>query len=233
MDSEEKATKFYQLLADVPLPYIELSDKIIAEAEKLLNVSFNSMLHVSLSDHLRYALDRHRENIPFPNELLWEIKRFYPKEYQAAKSISKIINYYEKVWLSEDELGFIALHFVNAQGDFPEMAVTVQITELIQTIMTIIQVNFKIEIDETTLSYSRFVTHISYFVRRIMQGEILESGDSFIFKQLVEKFPKTYHCVKQIAQYLKINSDILLTEEEMIYFIIHINRVVSHSEQSK
>lgn len=231
LDSEELANKFQQLFTEVPLAYIELTDKIITQAEKQLGVTFNNMLYIGLSDHLRYALNRTKEGIPFPNALLWEIKRFYPNEYQAAKAASKIVNYYEKVWLSEDELGFIALHFVNAQSDSPEMGLTFKMTEIIRTIMTIVQINFKIEIDESTLSYSRFVTHITYFVRRIMQGEIQQSGDTFIFKQLVKKYPETYQCVKQIAQFLKVNSDITLTEEEMIYFIIHINRVISQSKQ--
>lgn len=226
LDTEDVQQKFHQLFAEIPVSYIELTVRIVEKAESMLGTRFNDLVYIGLSDHLRYALDRSAQGIDMHNALLWEIKRFYPKEYQVAQAMVELIYYYEKQWLSDNEIGYIALHFVNAQSNTPEMKITIELTEIIRNIMKIIQLQFKVEIDESSLNYTRFTTHISYFMRRIMQGELSQSDDSFVYEQLRKKYPETYKCAKQIENYLHVKLGVMLTEDELLYFMIHINRIV-------
>ncbi|AMC93112.1 hypothetical protein AOC36_03725 [Erysipelothrix larvae] len=233
LDAEAFTQKFSQLFSEIPIVYIELAMHVIENAEKALNVEFNEMIYIGLSDHLRYAIERAKERLDMPNVMLWEIRRFYPKEYAAALKAIEQIYYYENVWLSDNEAGYIALHFVNAQIDSPKMSLTIELTTIIMDIMKIVQLQFKIEIDQSSLSYTRFATHISYFVRRLMQGELSESDDSFIFEQMVQKYPDTFRCALQIETYLNVKAGVRLTKEEIVYFMIHINRVVEQSIEKK
>lgn len=49
------------------------------------------------------------------NNLLWDIKRFYPKEFMAGKEALNIIKQQFGIQLPEDEADFIIMHIVEAQ----------------------------------------------------------------------------------------------------------------------
>ncbi len=114
IDSPDLTAKFSELMSQIPANHLELSWRIIEDAQKELGVLFSDVIYVGLTDHIHYALYRYKQNTPLKNYLLWETKRFYPKEFAAAKKALKTIAYYENVHLPEDEAGYIALHFVNA-----------------------------------------------------------------------------------------------------------------------
>lgn len=232
LDSGNMQTRFNQLFEEIPIIYIDLAVKIVENAEKDLGVTFNNMIYVGLSDHLRYAISRAKEDLDMPNAMLWEIKRFYPKEYQAARNAIKTINYYERVWLSDNEAGYIALHFVNGQNHNSEMKLTIETTAIIADIMKIVQLHFKIEIDQESLSFTRFATHISYFLRRIMQGDLVAHEDNFVYEQMSLKYPESNRCAMQIAAYIQVKLGIQLSKEELLYFMIHINRIVQQSKKA-
>ncbi|MBM6901327.1 PRD domain-containing protein, partial [Gemmiger formicilis] len=42
---------------------------------------------VTLFDHLVYAIERSQKHIVLPNRLLWEVRRFYPREYAPGAGI--------------------------------------------------------------------------------------------------------------------------------------------------
>lgn len=226
IDSEDSKTKFVELLREVPVNHLELTTKIIVAAESELGTIFNDSIYIGLTDHINYALYRYKQGIQIANALMWEVKKFYPKEFKAAMNALETINYYEGIQFPEDEAGFIALHFVNAIQDGDEMKMTVQTTEVIQQILNIVKFHYCIELDESSLNYSRFVTHIRYFIRRLLNHESAENqDDEFLFLQVKEKYPQAYQCACKVQQYLEIKFCTKMTHEEMLYFMLHINRV--------
>ena len=76
---DETSEKFKLLLEDIPVDYVSISYDIIEYAKNILNVQFNDFIYVTLTDHLNFAIKRHKENISYVNALRWEIKKFYPK----------------------------------------------------------------------------------------------------------------------------------------------------------
>ena len=180
-----------------------------------------------MSDHISYALYRSKQKLPLKNNLLWEIKRFYPREYQAAREALKTIAYYENVWLPDDEAGYIALHFVNATQEGEEMQTTIQVTETVQELIKMIQIHFNMSLDETSLSYQRLITHIRYFVRRLFVNEPAGGGDDLLFEQVKSAYPRSYTCVCKIRDYFRMKFHCEITEEEMTYLMLHIRRVTS------
>lgn len=226
IDSDDSKAKFIELLREVPLNHLELTTKIIVAAESELATTFNDSIYIGLTDHINYALFRYKQGLQLSNALMWEVKKFYPKEFKAAMNALKTIEYYEGISFPEDEAGFIALHFVNAMQDDEGMNLTVQSTEVIQQILNIVKFHYCMELDESSLNYNRFVTHIRYFIRRLLSHEVYQhQEDEFLFLQVKEKYPQAYQCACKVQKYLETKFCVKITNEEMLYFMLHINRV--------
>lgn len=74
----------------------------------------------------------------------------------------------------------------------------VQITEMVNTILNIVKYHFKMELDENSVNYERFLTHLRFFAVRFVRKEKLdESVDQFFFEQIQLKYPDAYACAKK------------------------------------
>lgn len=224
IDSEEMTKKFISLMDDIPPRHLELTKMIVDSAEKELNTKFDDLIYVALADHINFAVKRARDNEFVQNALHWEIQRFYKKEFDAAKEAVSLIEYHEKIKLSEDEVSFIAMHFVNGQQSGQLMEKTVETTKIIHDILNIVKFHFKINLDEDSINYTRFVTHIRFFLQR-RTDQIIDS-DQFLFEQFQRKYTNTYSCCIKISNYLDTKINRGLNNEEMLYFMIHIIRLI-------
>ncbi|WP_160677355.1 PRD domain-containing protein [Clostridium sp. C8-1-8] len=231
LSSPELANKFVELINEVPLNHLELTDKIIAEAQSELNVKFNDSIYIALADHINYAISRYKQGINMRNALLWEIKKFYKKEFSVALKSLKLIQYYEGISLPEDEAGFMALHFVNAQQGGEDIKQTILVTEMVDDILKIVKFHYNLNIDEGSLSYSRFVTHIRYFAKRLMAKELSASDEDFLYEQIKEKYPQAYECALKVKNYIQKKFEVTINNDEMLYFMLHINRVTQREEK--
>ena len=113
--SQSLADQFKELLANMPLEHAQISNDIISHAKKHLKLKLNQSIYVTLTDHINFAIERFTQGIKPENALLWEIKRFYQQEYQLGKYAVDMIWERLHIALPDDEAGFIALHFVNAE----------------------------------------------------------------------------------------------------------------------
>jgi len=232
LDSPELSSRFVMLLQEVPLNHVELVEKIVNQAQEELKIKFHDSIYIALTDHISYALSRYKMGMQIKNALLWEIKRVYEKEYKAACHSLKIIRYYEGIEMSADEAGFIALHFVNAQQDGEEMMTTMAVTEIVSDVLNIVKYHFHMDLDEESLSYSRFVRHIRYFARLMLHNEIVPADDDFLYQQVKNRFLQEEACVDKIRLYFEKKFNHSIPKEEMGYFILHINRIVQHEQKS-
>ncbi|MEO1768913.1 BglG family transcription antiterminator LicT [Candidatus Enterococcus ferrettii] len=227
LKSEDTIESFLKLLDEIPVNYLELTNQVVRAAEKRLKVDLNESIYIGLADHINYALERSKNGNNLHNVLLWEIKQFYKKEFEAALESLKIIKYYENVDLSEDEAAFIALHFVNAQKDGEKMNQTIITTEVIHEIITILRYQFKITINEDSMSYVRFLSHLKFFLRRVFSKERETSVSIVDYQSICDKLPEITSCVDKISSYLERRLDIRVLEEEKFYLVLHINRIVN------
>lgn len=226
LKSNQTMSKFLMLLNEVPINHLELATRIIEEAEKDLQTKFDDSIYIGLTDHINYAIERFKKEVPLKNALLWEIRKFYDKEFRAAKHSLEIINYYEGIWLDEDEAGYIALHFVNAQQHGADMQQILVTTEVTEEIMKIINYSYRVELDNNSLNYGRFLTHINFFLKRIFSQEIVEeSEDATLYYQVLKKYPEASSCVNKIVLYLERKFHIQIHQEEKMYLILHVQRL--------
>lgn len=67
-------------------------------------------IYLLLTDHLAFAVERYREGQLIQNNLLPEIRAFFPNEFEAAELVLHHINTRVGVELPLDEAAFITLH---------------------------------------------------------------------------------------------------------------------------
>ncbi|PQF24119.1 BglG family transcription antiterminator LicT [Enterococcus mundtii] len=222
--------QFQQLMADVPLEEVELVKQIVDLAEEQLNIQLSPNIYLTLTDHIHYAISRAKENIELPNPLLFETKKFYPKEYRAAKQALQLVEEKLGVTLPMDEAGFIAFHFVNSEQGNGDMQVTMAATKMVRDILSIISKFFGIAFDEDSLNYQRIITHLQFFTQRYLKDETSDEKDEFLYALVQGKYPKAFRCVERINEYLVQTQQKEMGPGEQIYLTIHIQRVVTEKQ---
>ncbi|WP_430742568.1 BglG family transcription antiterminator LicT [Bacillus atrophaeus] len=228
LENKDVSEKFKTLLYEIPLECMEVSEEIISYAKMRLGKKINDSIYVSLTDHINFAIERHKKGLDIKNALLWEIKRLYKEEFSIGKEALLMVEKKTGISLPEDEAGFIALHIVNAELN-EEMPNIINITKVMQEILSIVKYHFNIEFDEESLYYYRFVTHLKFFAQRLFNGTYMESSDDFLFETVKKKYHRAYKCTEKIKQYIQKEYDHELTSEELLYLTIHIERVVKQT----
>ena len=216
--------QFKELLANMPLERVRISDEIISHAKDHLKLKLNQSIYVTLTDHINFAIERVSQGIEPQNALLWEIKRFYPQEFQLGIYALELIHDRLGILLPEDEAGFIALHFVNAEYG-TDIRDAVKFPDQMQAIVDIVEHDLGIMLDESSLHYERFVTHIKFLIQRIYRKELLSSEDRELSLMMQRKYPREYECSVKVAEYIMQATGSRLSEEEIMYLSVHIRRV--------
>ena len=222
--SRTLAEQFKELLANMPLERVRISDEIISHAKDHLKLKLNQSIYVTLTDHINFAIERVSQGIEPQNALLWEIKRFYPQEFQLGIYALELIQDRLDILLPEDEAGFIALHFVNAEYG-TDIRDAVKFPDQMQAIVDIVEHDLGILLDESSLHYERFMTHIKFLIQRIYRKELLSSEDRELSLMMRRKYPREYQCSVKVAEYIMQATGSRLSEEEIMYLSVHIRRV--------
>ena len=222
--SRTLAEQFKELLANMPLERVRISDEIISHAKDHLKLKLNQSIYVTLTDHINFAIERVSQGIEPQNALLWEIKRFYPQEFQLGIYALELIQDRLDILLPEDEAGFIALHFVNAEYG-TDIRDAVKFPDQMQAIVDIVERELGILLDESSLHYERFMTHIKFLIQRIYRKELLSSEDRELSLMMQRKYPREYQCSVKVAGYIMQATGCRLSEEEIMYLSVHIRRV--------
>ncbi len=224
---DDHTNEFEALIKDIPYEYIRVAGKIISNAKKCLDKKLSKNIYIGLTDHMNYAITRAKQNIRVENALLWEIKRFYHQEYQIGLDALDIIKKELGVSLPEDEAGFFALHIVNAEIG-ADMRNTAKAPDIIKDVLNIVSYTLGVEMDENSLSYERFITHLKFFLERILSGKTYEEGYYELNDMVKDNFPESYRCALRIQTYIKARLHYEVCEEELTYLAVHIQNIVRH-----
>lgn len=227
------STQLEQLLVDIPLEYVSLSNNIVKMAKVSMGVKLNDSLIISLADHIFETMRRYKENILISNGLIYEIQRFYEKEFEIGLLAKEMIEKTFDVKLPDDEAAYIAMHIVNAQTDNSTMEETMKMTKIIQDIIRIVRLFFSIQFDEKSGYYYRFLTHLKYFSRRVLRQETVKEEKSDLADIIFQKYASAYECTKKIEKYLISNLNYCISEEEKMYITIHIHSAVSKGSRKE
>lgn len=221
----DAVARFKQVAKEIALEYILLSAKIIDYAKETYAKKLDDRIYVTLTEHIYRVIGRESYGFQLKNAMRWEIRHIYKEEFMIGRKALSIIERQCNIELKEDEAAFIALHFVNAElnGDLDNI---VDVTKVIQGILTTVKNHFKIEYDDESINYSRFITHLKFLAQRLFSGKIYPDKDDEMFDTMSEKYVDTYECVKKIKAMILEEYEYELTKEEQMYLIIHIEKVI-------
>lgn len=226
MDNQSEADQLKKLLADMPLEHIQASNEIIKYADKILNKQLNKSIILTLTDHISFAIDRFQQGQVFYNALVWEIKRFYQKEFAVGVRALEIIFEKTGVKLPEEEAASIAMHVVNAELNM-DMSYAMDMTKMIQGILSIVKYYYKMNINEDSLYYERFVTHLKFFSQRNLLKMNEPEKEEELYEMVKKQYTDAYKCAEKIKSFIENEYNIKVPEDEMMYLTIHIKRITT------
>ncbi|WP_066391256.1 PRD domain-containing protein [Neobacillus mesonae] len=216
--------RFQQLLLKIPEEHFALSEEIISHAEESLGTRLNDHIHIALTDHLSFAIERIQDGIYLKNKLLPEIKILYKQEFEIGLWAIKHIEKKTNIQMPIDEAAYIALHIHTAKLQTGDMKQTLRQTAIIGEMVQTIRDFLNIEIDEDDFSYQRLVTHLRFAISRISSGEPHIMDDEML-TMIQKKFPTSFKCATTVAGHLAQHFDINLPHHELGYISLHIERL--------
>ena len=222
---DDKQIRYFQRLAEeIPYEYMHMANEIISYAQISLNKELDENIYIALTDHLNFAIKRIRQGIALTNSMLWEIKHYYNHEYRIGKEAIAIIKRHTGLEMPDDEASFIAMHILNSELNL-DMDHSRMMTKIIQDVLNIVKYHFNIIIDEESLDYERFVTHLKFFVQRAMKEQESRIWDKNLMDLIRAQYLDAYDCAGKIATYIERTTPYVVLEEEMVYLTVHIQRL--------
>lgn len=216
---------YINMLQEIPAEMIELSALIVDYARRQVEYLFNSSIVFTLADHLTFAIKRFRQKMVISMPIYYDVKSLYEKEYEIGRYALKLIKNKFDLLLPDDEIIGVALHFINASAMVENKEDEKEGKKVIKHIKNMVEDYFNMTINEDDFNYSRFVTHLQYLLKRGEQGESISSENDKLYKAMVEKYPETFECAKKINTYLYKIYGFTFNEEELLYLMLHVNRL--------
>lgn len=231
LQNSKSVNDFQNLFSRIDMDDIELASDIIQSGEEELGCKPNDTILLTLSDHISFVLKRAKENAYFRTPLEWDIKQIYPKEYQYALKAVAMMRERTGYEIPDQEAAFIALHFINAYGENKGMEETLLYTKIIQNVIDITKYHYGKEFDETSFDFTRFVTHIRYFIKRQLSNALSEM-DSTIVNVVASRYPNDYQCALKIKKFLEQTYHWEINKNELLYLSLHLNRLANNTNNN-
>lgn len=216
--------KFQQLVSRIPEEHFTISEEIITYAEKAMATKLNEHIHIVLTDHISFAIERVKDGIHLNNKLLHEIKILYRKEFEIGLWAVNFMNEKCGIEMLEDEAAYIALHIHTMKPQGGDLHQTVRQTTIIKDMVQAIQRYLPITIEEDDISYHRLITHLRFTLTRMNNYEV-HTMDEEMLVMIKKKFSSSFECAVKVAEELNELHDIYFPEQELGYIALHIERL--------
>lgn len=204
----------------------QLDEQVLAVCSEIIYIAnekigpLSDRIHIVLTDHIGFALERIKSGMEIHNPFLDEIKMLYPKEYELGLTAQSMIHQHLGVQIVEDEVAFIALH-ISAARQQKDVKDSVKNTRIIKELVSIIEDAIQLKIPKD-LTYSRLVHHLRGAIERS------ESGHK-VTNPLLETLKRDLKDSFEIALKLKVKIEhdygIVVPEDEVGFMAIHIDRL--------
>ena len=222
--------KFLPLLDDIPLDVIDFTSRQVAQIRGKLPYETNANLIMTLADHLAFAMTRAKRGIYTPMPSIYEMEQNYPVEVEIGRQIVSAMEQTFHVKLPKGEVQGVAMHFINASLGSPssgQLTAEEEYETILERMTQIVEYALQITIRRDTFNYARFATHVQYLLKRVQTDSPIDSDNLQMYASIRDEYKDVSACVDQIHEYLQRNWSIDLSEEEKLYLIMHINRVIS------
>lgn len=226
---DELSGKLGQLVKSIPEEYFEATQAIVEHAKLRMGRDLDDGIYLALTDHIHFAVERARKGQALDNRLNFEIKMVYPDEYACAKTAIAFIDRVFNVTLPQEEAGFIAMHFVNAETGGMGMQTAATMAKIIHDSLDIVQKRFDMKLDDGSIAYYRFMVHLKFFAQHIVMSEMPKGSvgarDRQLHATVVREYPDAYGCAEEIASRAERAYGCSVPDDERLYLALHIERV--------
>ncbi|KXT67481.1 PRD domain-containing protein [Streptococcus sp. DD04] len=206
-----------ELLMDLPAEIMEMADQIITFAHNHLESKLKDSAFLAVADHIYGVTLRLQDDLYMKNFLLWDIKRFFPKEYEVGKFANQLLSDYLSKDLPDDEAAFIALTLVNAELGTGTAAAR-ELTQLMEEILTIVKYSLETSLEDHDIYVERFMTHLKFFCQRVLANDgHRDLPDNDMFDMLKIKYPLAFETTKKISDYLHRTRNYHTSDDEQLY----------------
>lgn len=225
--SNPDAQPMLELFSAIPPEYLDLTQEIVADAERTLGVTLSPHIYLMLTDHMQFAVERHAKGLVVTNHVFWEIKHFYTREYEVGLRGLARAKELLHTELPEEEAANIAFHIVNARQDTAAGYDAMQAARLIGELINIVTYRMKPAADPSGIHHNRFINHLQFFAERLFTGKLLDNEDDFLFRQMQQGYPQAMACAEKIRTFVLRKYGVFLPNEETAYLALHIARLTS------
>lgn len=214
---------YKSLVSSVDEDLVDVSEEVISMLTKNFGSKYNERLHVSLLDHLNFAIRRNKSHLIVGNIFNDETKFMYPKEYEFSKEMVGLINKKLNIDLPESEVGFITMH-VHSALNGENIGITTIVVKIINDCLKIIEEEAHISLDDNDLSKQRLITHLKFAVKRALDKCLLTN---LIDDVVREKYKEAYEISCKLREHIKETYCLELGGGEISYLALHIQNVIN------
>lgn len=219
--TSKMAENYNKVLDNIDNKIVGISEEIISFSEKYLNTKLNEGVHISLPDHINFALRRIEKGINIENPFLEELGIIYPKEYEIAMKALQMINDRLSVNLPKDEAGFICLH-IRAGITKQQVSESLAYTKKISKVMELISKLKSRPLDKNSLSYVRTLTHLNFMIERVKENKTIKNE---LLDSIKEEMKSEFGIAIKVAMLIEKLFQINIPEDEIGYIALHLKRI--------
>lgn len=223
--------KYLAFIDEVDPEVLEFSAQLADIATGQLSYELSPNLPITLADHIQFAIKRAREHMVVSLPLKRDLEQLHPIEYRLGELAVRGIKKTFAVRMPQSEAAGIAMSIINAAIKPSERRVLAEQHEehLLDMTVAIIQEELGVTVDRSSFAFTRFATHVRYLLDRVAKKEPIDTENSGLYDVLVEQYPAASRCAHRIDDLIQETFGEPLAQEELVYLIMHVNRVAPAS----
>lgn len=228
LNDPEEQEQYKQLISTLDEKTLKVLISAVEIIRERAGMPLNEHIHIALTDHLFFAVNRMRRGMVIRNPFLLETKALYPDEYKIAAEVTAMVNEQLSVALPEGEIGFIALHIHSALVNKNVRELT-RHSDLIVRLVTMIEEQLDIIIDKTSIDYIRLIRHLRFAIERVVRGDKIAEPEK-ITGLLKNEYPICYNLAWKLIKVMQQTLQKEIYEAEAVYLTLHLQRIQAKME---
>ncbi len=229
LTSDNDKNGFLTMVQEIPYDLIQFGIRVTDYVETCCSKNINKRhLLVPLVDHLYTTLERYKEGIKVDGNVLWNIQFLYREEFKIAQDVTDMLISYSGLDIDEGEANFITLHIVNSELELDSKD-GYKANKIIEIAYQKVEQSFDITLDKESIEFQRFITHLQFLAKRVIQNTFIEEeNDMNAFVRV--KYKDAYQCAQEICEEINKTYPFKVVEGELTYLTIHIARLIRETQ---
>jgi transcriptional antiterminator len=223
LKNEKEQQNYLKLLPFIDNDLLEVIISAIGLIKQRTHTPLDEHIHVALTDHLMFAINRVSKGMEMSNPFLVETKTLYRHEYEIAAEVVKFINEKTGISLPVGEIGFIAIHIHSAMTN-RNLSEVNQHSQLVSSLVKMVEEQFEIDIDKESIDYMRLVRHLRFTIERVIKGEKVEEPEK-INSLLKQEYPVCYNLSWKLIKVMQQTLKMKVFDAEAVYLTMHLQRI--------